>query len=295
MLLCSVPRLLSRFPSIPPNHCSPTTHSFVLLWLSTFGQLACSFSPLCSIIRKVGVKTCILSFTAPSTLNSNEKNVSLLVERVNVSTLLIFVLSIEIWNLKLRKDEKLWCMTWLLFMSWLNITSLLSHQTHLFAMFQQISTLSVISLSGCHIIGSITVATARNAASPPGALNFISCPEGCAGWEGVAGLYQSLSAHPDTTDCCTISPLLPAFTAGQVFILLHLTHQSDWLRKCITFVVFSGCCYEASYLFISNYATALTLYSLTIKSSRTVHFQQGLIDTSQIHPSIPMSREQSAF
>lgn len=110
-----------------------------------------------------------------------------------MSTLLIFVLSIEILNLKLRKDEKLWCMTWLLFMSWLNITSLLSHQTHLFAMFQQISTLSVISLSGCHIIGSITVATARNAASPPGALNFISSPEGCAGWGGCRPLSEPIS------------------------------------------------------------------------------------------------------
>lgn len=176
------------------------------------------------------------------------------------------------------------------------MTSLPSHQTHLFAIFQQISALSVISLSGCHIIGSITVATARNAASLSGALNFISSPEGCAGWGGGgAGLYQSLSAHPDTTDCGTIRPSAACIHRRPGAHLLHLTHQSDWLRK-YTFVVFSVCCYDASYLLRSNYATALKLYSLTKTSSqRTVHFQRGLTGTSQIHPSIPMSNKQSAF
>lgn len=67
----------------------------------------------------------------------------------------------------------------------------------------------VVSLSGCHIIGSITVATARNAASPPGALNFISCPEGCAGWGGCRPLSEPISPsrhhwllHHQPSDAC---------------------------------------------------------------------------------------------
>lgn len=182
-------------------------------------------------------------------------------------------------------------------MSWLNMTSLLSHQTHLFAIFLQISTPSVISLTGCHIIGSITVATARNAAFPPGALNFINSPEGWQDEEGggrCRPLSESIS--PSRHHWLLRHLLSSCIHCRPGAYFLRLRHQSDWLRKCITFVVFSVCCYDASYLFTCNNATALTLYLLTIPSStRTVHFQQGLISISQIHLFVPMSRKQSTF
>lgn len=87
------------------------------------------------------------------------------------------------------------------------------------------------------------------------------------GVQDGGGLQASIRAYQPIQTPLTAAPSAPLLPAGQVLILLHLTHQSDWLRKSITFDVFSVCCYEASYLFISNYATALTLYSLTIKSS----------------------------
>lgn len=147
-----------------------------------------------------------------------------------------------------------------LFMSWLNITSLLSHQTHLFAMFQQISTLSVISLSGCHIIGSITGATARNAASPPGALNFISSPEGCAGWGGCRPLSEPISPsrhhwllHHQPL-CC-----LHSLQARCSFYFIWHTSQNDWGNASLLLYFL----YVAMKRLIYSYLITLLLWHFT--------------------------------